>query len=1065
MADWAPPAADAPVAAPAWTPPATDKPWKPPATDTPSVVSASTPGTTSAKVTAPDADAPGTSLQTSPATVPATAGGSFLDKWVTHPLASLGHNFSEDYDKRRDEALAQLKSAIDQGGDAKGNRTADTPGEALGRLSNLIGGGWNYATAPFSSAGDTIVGRPLETITGNPSARQQGGDLAQAILPFSGKMLPEVPRLKSAPDLLPSATRIGEREGAQPLTTGQTEADRASQATDQAAARVRTASIAKAARAATTPVTDFTPQDLGPDLAGRVNLRRFRSGKAATDRFTRDDLEAAGLSPDQIEQLRAKRLGSPQATSEGLAPAVTREEAPIAPSAASEPPPEVSPPGHISKEGPLSHEPALTSPREFEDQLFQLKQLQTADAVDAVKKTKALPKEITPELLEKMYAAEEPRGPKLTAEEQALYDEHVKPLREEGNDLSRELDQLSGKHLPGVTEESEQSEFHTPRYVKGRTRSFGQMLEQWRQGIETRFRGGAPGGMRKTVDAQKARRYYLIDDGEGGKRVAYVAPDRNVFVFDGKKISEPIGKLASQGAPKTGSKIRVGDTTLALEEANTNEIEAATTTSYIKNVFANRLDHVMKLRAAVRNFKFLDAMKKSPDWDKIAIDRKGVAQAPLDPVSKRPWRAPKLPQFQGYYMEPRIADAIDDIMGGAHNAEGLAAAAEKVAHVANVPMFANPLFHLRNVWSHYWVSKGLVGGTMGLPGEFGRLMKATGEVMGLGPEYIRALKTGASLPYARYITADLHEQLLKKLGGEMSKDPKTWTQVAAAAGMSPVRLLKATYDAGQRALWLGSDVMTLARTMELKDKGLSLEKAIAETERHMPNYRVPGQLMGKRWTAQLFNTPLVGRFGRYQYGRLASYFRAIKDIAGAQKDPAAAAHALDQMAALGVRLFVLGPAMDYAWQQATSNPNAKLTRSGAESVPQAAIDLANGDKDFSQFLSALYTPGAVLDTASELYHGRYGYSSKPIANIEDLKAGRYDRFGKDVAGYAAGKMGPIGQAARIEEGLSSPGQAALGQLGVQAPSDAAVAAKKKAQARAVKDAARTAAWKDRMEQQ
>ena len=351
-------------------------------------------------------------------------------------------------------------------------------------------------------------------------------------------------------------------------------------------------------------------------------------------------------------------------------------------------------------------------------------------------------------------------------------------------------------------------------------------------------------------------------------------------------------------------------------------------------------------------------------------------------------------------MEPKVADAIDDLIGSGHDAEGLAAAADKIGRVANVPMFVNPLFHLRKIWSHYWTSKGLVGGAMGLPSEYNRLIRAGKEVMTLGPEYIRSLKSGASLPYAKFITQDLHGALVKKLGEEMRSDPKTWTEIAKHAGMAPARLLKAVYDGGQHVLWAGSDIMTLARQMELREKGVPIERAIQQTEEHMPNYRVPGQVAGKRWAAQIFNTPLVGRFGRYQYGRLASYFRMARDVAGTGSTAEERAHALDQFAALGVRLFIFGAAMDKAWQEVTGNPNAKLQWAGAEAVPQAGIDLVNGDKDVGGFMASLFSPGVGLQAASDLYNNRYGWSGQKILHENDVRDGRLARRRRTSASSA-----------------------------------------------------------------
>lgn len=718
----------------------------------------------------------------------------------------------------------------------------------------------------------------------------------------------------------------------------------------------------------------------------------------------------------------------------------------------------------MPSEGPLAQPPALTQPRKFEDQLFQLEANRVADKVDVLKALKTAP-DVAPETWEKLYHHEEnPEGVKLTPEEQQVYDQHIAPITAESNKLYRELEGLTGEKL----DEDPTAKGYTPRYVAGKTRSFGEVLDRWKKGVETKFQGGAAArSMRKTVDAQKSRRFYNAVSPDGEKIVVHIGRDGKVSAFDGS--DDPAGPEFGQ-FPKgqklgPGSKLRAEGQTWRLENATTKEIENVASTRYHKNVLANRLDNLVKLRSAVRNARFINDMKASPEWSNVAIRKDAVLDPPK--TNGREWRMPKTPQFGQYYMEPTLADALDDAAGRTHDLDGISSGLDKAGNLVKGSIFWNPIPHIRNVANHYFVDKGLVGtaasaakGAATLArGGFPATLRAARAVMTQNDEYMRALRAGGSLPYARYLTSDLHKALTTKLGEAVTQDPKQWDAIAKIGGYAnPVEMVKRVYKASNAMLWGVSDIMTVARYMERMEKGLPLEKAIRETETHMPNYRVPGQVMGSRLMSQVLTSPIATMFGRYQYNRLASYMHMAKDMVSRETSIKDKAAALDKLAALGVMLTLYYPAMDKAWQAVTGNTNAKVTRPGAASVPQAAIDVAKGDKTLGQGVQSVFSPG-IIEAPVEAFHGRYLYSGQPIAYPENLTDGHPDQFARDIGAWIGSKIAPIGQGQQIMSGTKTPQQFLLSQIGVTAPSDESVAAKQKYGARDAKYAARRAAKK------
>jgi len=457
-------------------------------------------------------------------------------------------------------------------------------------------------------------------------------------------------------------------------------------------------------------------------------------------------------------------------------------------------------------------------------------------------------------------------------------------------------------------------------------------------------------------------------------------------------------------------------------------------TRYHKNLLANRLDNLAKLRSAVRNAQFIESMKASPDWAGVAAK---VSDHPIEPpeTNGKKWIVPKVPQFGQYFMEPDLAHALEDARGRQHDLDDLTTSFDRMGNLVKGSIFWNPFPHMRNVANHYFVEKGLVGTATSLPSTTRSLLRAARAVITQNDDYMRSLRAGASLPYARLITSDLHKALTTKLGEAVTADPKRWDQLAKIAGYdTPINMVKAIYKTSNKALWSFGDILSVARQMELREKGVPYAKATEETEKHMPNYRVPGKVMGSRMISQVLQTPIATYFGRYQYNRLASYLNMAKDMVSSETSIKDKAAAMDKLAMLGVMLTLYYPAMDKAWQKITGNKYATVTRRGAASVPQAAIDVATGKKGPAQAAQSVFSPG-IVEAPIEAYHGKYLYSGQPIAYPENLVDGHPDQFAYDLGSWIGSKISPIGQGQQIVTGARSPEQFFLSQIGVQSPTE------------------------------
>lgn len=707
-----------------------------------------------------------------------------------------------------------------------------------------------------------------------------------------------------------------------------------------------------------------------------------------------------------------------------------------------------------AREGSLSRPASLTDPRELEDQLHQLAGNTRADAIEAQQFVKSLPPDMTPSVIEKLYAYAEskmnrpiagaPKAVHLTPREQELFDTYIKPIQRERDALARKLEKYTGKSA---------DDWLTPRYAKERTRSYGEMIAQWQKNVNQFIGGPNSRSMRRTVDTQKSRRFYMVaDPSTGEKMVVAIARNGNVLGFDGSQKPYEVGKFPNGQPIKPGSKVtmkttahdlvgeRGGTKQLILEQATSEEITQASGQQYVKNIVANELDARAKLQAAVRNAEMIDSMIKSPEWADVA-EEVGEHAVTRETDGRR-WRVPELAQFRKWAVEPKIADALDDFSHDMGTLEGVQKAMNNVGRFLNAVMFINPKYHIDNVFSHMMVERGLIGNIMGLPSTIPNVIRALREVATGGKDYVRALRAGAALPYSRYLSGDLHMQLLTTLGGEAERAPKAWDRLARAAGYPDGKfMVKRLAMTPTRVLWSSQDAMVMFRLYEEQAKGRGLETAFKELDKGLPPYRIPGQVMGSRGLAQVFNNPIVGRFGRYQYGRLAAYFHMLRDAFGPDRSTGERARSFDRMAMLGVYMLAIYPMYDWAWKKLTGNSFAETVRSGATSIPHALVKIAEGKKAFGDIMQSVFTPGLALQLPGEIMSGRYSFSGQPIIRDADIRAGRIKQVLYDAGTYIARQLSTVGQLISPSTSSETAGQIGLRALGVLTPTSQQVHAR------------------------
>src|SRR5712664_1761114 len=474
---------------------------------------------------------------------------------------------------------------------------------------------------------------------------------------------------------------------------------------------------------------------------------------------------------------------------------------------------------------------------------------------------------------ESIYHSMEDSKVKLSARARELKDALVRPLQSANAKLRSSLEALGVNVGPAI----EQDYVH--RIVKGQRSSVFEELEK-----------SYPSGrnLPKTAPSLKEREAYAIETPTGNREVITMEPGNKFFVHRN-------GKIVGRGSMK-GGEIKWGGQDWRRVQATTGEIETHTNLRYYKDAVGTELDNNIRLSAALRNAEFLNKLKSMPSFSDVAVNVKDT-HAPAD------WRTVDIDQLKGYKFAPRVASALDDFKGemAKHPAEALG----KISRILTGSMFWNPLPHIWNVLDHAIVQRGLSAWVS--PQGYTRLWKTVGPawkaVVTQDSNYLKFMHEGAGLMYPNVILRDFSEKVMQQLGQAPDMGP-----VARAFGYAnPAEMVRRIYALSRKTLWAGNDVIMMQAYFEKQLQGASVQGAIRQVEKHIPNYRIPDRVLGSRTISQVLQSPFFTAFGRYDYGRLASYGAMIKDAVGKNSSVGARAKALDQMSMLAVMGLVVYP--------------------------------------------------------------------------------------------------------------------------------------------------------------
>lgn len=646
----------------------------------------------------------------------------------------------------------------------------------------------------------------------------------------------------------------------------------------------------------------------------------------------------------------------------------------------------------------------------LDDTLFRIRQSVAADKSELIKKVEAMPEELkNPSLQEKFhYYSEGDPSIQLSPQERVAYDTYIKPLKQEEAAL---FDRIKGY---GYTEE-EINPNYARRPVKGMTPQFDEVL------------GIGPGSdpvfgyrsLPKTTSSLQERVFYALENPEGERSLVALKDGKLYNVNKGDKLT-PVKGAKYDPNIKPGGEVSIKGQPWALKDARTREIEADTGIEYHKNATANLVDNITRLRSVDRATAFTKAFMQSPEFEAYA--RSIGDKAPAG------WREVEMPTFRGYKIQPKLANVIDDFYGKKYKGD-LAAALEAINHYATSSLFWSPIPHALNAGAHWATARGwdwiTPSGVRSLAVDSARAMR---EVITQGPKYRELLREGSGMLYSGVANKDFYELLMKRLGEDIRVQPHKWDPIAKVLGVGPSQLVKLLYEGSSRALWAASDMFMMQRVLELERKGMSTRAAIKEAEKHIPNYRIPPEVLGSRAVNEFLTNPLLTTFSRYHYGMMKSYAHMAKDLAIG--DPKQKLEALGNIMATAALMTFVWPSINYGIQRLTGSKDLKLGPKGSTTIPQNLIDMWNGEKGPTEFLSSLVTIAPGSRALAEEFGNIDWFTGKRIREQADERGMRLGRIGAQTAEHLGRNLvqpyGLFAQSGRSDE----PALRAIARQGV-----------------------------------
>ena len=676
------------------------------------------------------------------------------------------------------------------------------------------------------------------------------------------------------------------------------------------------------------------------------------------------------------------------------------------------------------------------------DDLHRINQEDKSHAIGLKQAIEAMPKELDAPMRERIFHARDADSAhvdlpnkqagktniaSLPQREQDLYNEHLKPVLDQNDQFVANIRAIDPDRIgPDV-------EHHISRIVKGETDKYNVLSSDDPTSPEYN-------GISVNADAAKNRKFYALENAKTGERHVIQPTDKGFVKWDRYKrenVKDPTFEFEDGGTHK------VGPNDYIMRQATTREIEqhargldgGKKPMQYYKDAGMAASLPNLQLSSMARHLAELDRIKKTPQFEKLSTTNRAKAD-------ERGWKETNLPNFKGTYMHPDLKAVFDDYAG--HGGNAVTKPLRDFNNWVTKALFWMPTAHINNVGTHWFVGRGFDNVTpKGVKSLLLDTPKAIKSVVNQDAFQRELRANGAGTVYGGVLTRDMAGQIGKAFEQDVARNPSKWGPIADKLGVPLQDMASAVYRWSSKTMWAANDVFLTQRIMELQRKGMSLKAAITETERDIPNYRIPIKVIGAgekgRLLSRAMQDPLITSFGRYHYGMMNSYANIVKDALGPSSTAGDRLQAVGKLMALGMLVTAVYPALDKLHQLVTGNEAASAQRRGPTTIPHHLLAAFQGKEDAMAGLRSTLTLPPLTTSFLETLSNK-DFRGKPI-----VEPGTMERVGKgspQAAGKALlqegehavrGLVSPVNTvetiAKKTEPGQSKLGQAARGLYG------------------------------------
>jgi hypothetical protein len=500
--------------------------------------------------------------------------------------------------------------------------------------------------------------------------------------------------------------------------------------------------------------------------------------------------------------------------------------------------------------------------------------------------------------------------------------------------------------------------------------------------------------LRTSTSSSKARVFYSVTDEQGNRSVAAiknvsvkqgigsVSKGKLVNSIDNTGKSTQLGKITPTELKNGSFKGKDGQT-YKVGQATTNEITQATGQKYLKDPLVNAVIDNHETKNALEAARMINKWKTSPGFEDVAL-KIGEGNSP------KGWTTTKLPQMQGYFFEPKVAEVLDDIYG---SIKDKVQAVSFINHAFRNMMVAVPLRHNLNEIGFYFSDRGLTSLVNPVAWKRGTasIIQATNEVMNQGKIYRDVVSTGFKF---MDVNDKAFADAVTKQTKSMLFDEQNHAEKIAADIGSKVTSMRQAWSAVQhKGVWLQQDILNLARIIERTHNGETLAHAANRTAMFNPQYKVPSRIAGSRAASVLLRNNNILFFGSYHYDQWKTLINVARDLAG-RNGGKAAFEAVDKLAALTLGVYMTHALIDKGLQAFSGNPNANTKPFGILDLPDQLYQLATGKKDLGSVISSQIFPSSMVSATIQLFYNRDTFKGTRIYNPQDSLANITAAMGK-----------------------------------------------------------------------